>query len=306
MAAQASRGVSEARLSFAIPFHRGLDYLRIAIESVLAQSEPSWLLLVSDDGAVESGAEALVASYEDERLTYHCNATNLGMVGNWNRCLDLAETDLVTLLHADDCALPNYAELMLALADRHPDAAALFCAARIIDARGGERFSFADAIKRVFTPSGAGAMLLRGEGALRALMAGNFIMCPTLCYRKSVIGERRFADAWQQVQDLEFTTRLLLEGQQLVGSRDVAYAYRRHDQAATERQSASMLRFDEEFRLFELVAERAEAAGWHRAARMARARTIVKLHLAYRALGELLLLRPAQAADKLRFLVERW
>jgi glycosyltransferase involved in cell wall biosynthesis len=298
--------VSEARLTFAIPFHRGLDYLRVAIDSVLGQRSEDWRLLVSDDGRVEPGAEELVRGYAEERIRYRHNPGNLGMVGNWNRCLDESETDLVTLLHADDRVLPNYAEALLELAERHPQAAALFCSASIIDAEGRRSLSFADGIKRIFTPSGPGPMLLSGEGALRALMAGNFIMCPTLCYRRSVIGDRRFDPSWKQVQDLELTTRLLLEDELLVGSRDVAYGYRRHAESATERQSQSLLRFDEEFRLFEAIAERADKKGWPRAARVARGRTIIKLHLLYRALGELLTGRVGQASAKLRLLVERW
>jgi len=297
--------VSEARLSFAIPFHRGLDYLRIAIDSVVAQSRSDWQLLVCDDGRVEDGAEALVTGYADARIRYLANAENLGMVGNWNRCLDESSTDLVTLLHADDRVLPDYAQLMLDLADAYPDAAACFCGASIIDAQGRGQFSFADAIKRVFAPSGPGPMLLSGEGALRALMAGNFIMCPTLCYRKSVLGERRFDSNWQQVQDLELTTRLLLEDERIVGSHEVAYAYRRHAGNATALQTRSMLRFDEEFRLFAQVADRAAARGWPRAEQVARRSTIVKLHLAYRALSELLTGQPSHAAQKLRMLVKR-
>lgn len=295
--------MTRSDLTFAIPFHRGIDYLRIAIESVLAQSRGDWKLLVSDDG-LDGGAQELLESYSDDRMRYRRNRATQGMVGNWNHCLDHSDTDLVTLLHADDRLLPEYAELMLGLAERHAEAAAFFCGARIIDAQGRSRFSLADAVKRVFAPSGPGPMRLEGEGALRAIMAGNFIMCPTLCYRRSVIGERRFSSDWQQVQDLEFTTRLLLEDEQLIGSRQLAYAYRRHGGAATQRQSESLLRFDEEFRLFEAVAQRAEARGWSRAARVARRTTIVKLHLGYRVLAELALLRPKLAAAKLRFLLQ--
>ena len=98
-------------LTFAIPFHRGLDYLRIAVESVLAQREPSWRLLVCDDGGVEAGVEALVASYADERLSYLRNTDEPGIVGNWNRCLDASSTDLVTLLHADDSRHGNHQQM---------------------------------------------------------------------------------------------------------------------------------------------------------------------------------------------------
>ena len=297
--------MKDVELTFAIPFHQGLDYLRIAIESVRQQSEANWQLVVCDDGD-EAEAEALVASYADSRIVYRRNSAGRGMVDNWNYCLEQSETDLVTLLHADDRVRPNYARLMLGLAHQHEQAAAFFCGASIIDALGKPRFSFVDAIKRVFVPRGSGPMPLQGEGALRALMAGNFIMCPTLCYRRSVLGTRSFSNDWRQVQDLEFSARLLLEGERLIGARDVAYEYRRHPEAATARHSANMLRFDEEFRLFEQVAKLSEAAGWKRAARTARSGTIIKLHLVYRALGELLSLRPTLAAEKIRFLVRHW
>ena len=39
------------------------------------------------------------------------NTTNLGMVGNWNRCLRVARAPIVTLLHADDELAPLHALL---------------------------------------------------------------------------------------------------------------------------------------------------------------------------------------------------
>jgi glycosyltransferase involved in cell wall biosynthesis len=296
----------DTEITFAIPFHRGLDYLREAVESVLAQEHAGWRLLICDDsGDPESGARELVDSYADPRIRYHGNAQNLGMVACWNFCLDLAESDLVTLLHADDALLPNYAGLMGEQATRHPGAAAFFCAARIVDEAGRERFSMADAVKGFFSPKGSEEMDLAGEPALSALMAGNFIMCPTLCYRKSRLGARRFWEGWKQVQDLELTSRLLMDGEQLVGSREVAYTYRRHGESATRIQSESMLRFDEEFELFDLVAERAEQLGWKQAARVSRRKRILRLHLLYRALHELGRGRLGSSASHLRYLAER-
>jgi len=293
----------EAEITFAIPFYRGLDYLREAVESVLAQERSSWRLLVCDDAGTESGAADLISSYADERIAYHRNAQNLGMVANWNLCLDLAGSDLVTLLHADDALLPSYAGLMCDLAARHRDAVAFFCAARIVDEQGRERFSMADSVKGFFSPSGADEMRLAGEPALRALMAGNFIMCPTLCYRKSRLGARRFWAGWKQVQDLELTSRLLMDGEHLVGLREVAYAYRRHDESATELQSGSMLRFDEEFELFDRVAERAEELGWKQAARVSRRKRILRLHLLYRVLRKLGRGQLGASASSLRYLL---
>ncbi len=295
----------EAAFTIAIPFHTGLDYLKIAVESVLAQRQPSWRLLVFDDGGREQGVADLIESYADTRIAYHRNERNLGMVRNWNHALAQAPTDLVALLHADDRLLPDYTELMLELAGRHTRAVAFFCGAVIIDARGRRRFSVPDAAKGLFVPHRRGPIVLRGEAALRDIMRGNFIMCPTLCYRKSILRERRFAEEWKQVQDLELTSRLLMDGELLVGTRAAAYAYRRHPESATSRQSESLLRFEEEYRLFDAIAERADRLGWMQAAATARRKTIVKLHLGYRALRSASALDWARARAYLRLLAGR-
>src|SRR5689334_13554042 len=103
---------SEALLTIAIPFHSGRDYLRQAIDSVLGQTCPNWELLICDDHSREPDIDTLIASYADARFRYVRNSSKLGMAGNWNRCLDLARTDLVTLLHADDELRENYCALM--------------------------------------------------------------------------------------------------------------------------------------------------------------------------------------------------
>ncbi len=293
----------------AIPFYDGLDYLREAVASVVAQSDPDWRLWVVDDsgdsGSGSETAEALVASFRDPRIRYLRNPANLGMVANWNRCLELADTDLVTLLHGDDRLLPGYVASLRRVAADHPDAVALYCGARIIGSRGEDVFSLADTVKGFLAPSGRGVTRLEGESGATALMRGNFIMCPTLCFRRQRLGARRFDESWAQVQDLALSIQLLMEGEHLVGSDEVAYAYRRHEQSATTLQSRNRLRFDEEFRLFDQVGERAAELGWHETARVSRHKRIVKLHLLYRALRDVLGLRPGTAWQTLRYLRSR-
>ncbi len=291
-------------ITFAIPFYRGLSYLKVAVESVLAQQDANWRLLVCDDSGEESGAQEMLHDYRDARIRLHCNERNLGMVANWNRCLELCETDLVNLLHADDALRPRYTGVMSSLAQQYPEASAYYCETDIINARGMQQFSFADSIKMLFRPAKGRreVTVLEGEAAVRDLMKGYFIMTPTLCYRKSRLAGRRFSDAWKQVQDLIFISELLMDGHQLVGSPEHVYAYRRHRGSATHVQSESRLRFDEEFCAFDLIAERSEARGWKEAAAVSRQKRIVKLHLLYRALGDLIRLRPGAAWQTLRYL----
>ncbi len=291
-----------AHITFAIPFYTGRHYLHKAIDSVRKQTCPHWRLLICDDQSPEPGIVEVIESFHEPRISYQRNEHNLGMAGNWNRCLDLAETDLVTLLHADDELLENYTEMMLIAAAKYPRAVAFFCPARIIDEQGRRRFSFPDWVKRFLMPAGRRPVVLEGRGALESLLLGDYIMCPTVCYRKNILGSRRFATRWRMVQDYELFTRLLLEGETLVGLPDAAYAYRRHAGSATTAYTESLLRFQEESALYDELGRAAADRGWTRAARRARGKSILKLNLLYCSVRDLAAFRARQTWQKLRLL----
>lgn len=290
-----------APLGIAIPYYDGPDYLAEALASVRAQADSDWLLWVVDDSPAKGAARRLVEGLRDERVRCLENDGTLGMVACWNRCLEEVGCELVTLLHADDRLLPGYVGAMRRLAGLHPRAVALFCAAETIDGAGRGRFSLQDDVKRFLVPRGGDAVVLEGEPGLRALMRGNFVVCPTLCWRRPRLGARRFDARWRQVQDLALLARLLEEGESLVGTRERHYAYRRHGANATARQTESWLRFEEEFAIFDEIAGRCAARGWDGAARTSRRKLILRLHLGWRALGELARLRLAGALRALRF-----
>jgi glycosyltransferase involved in cell wall biosynthesis len=289
-------------VTLAMPFYRGKQYLRRALESVLDQRETNWKLIVFDDGGeATGGVRELVESYCDPRIEYRPPNGPAGMARNWNRCLDAAETDLVALPHADDELLPDYVGRMARLAMRHPDAAVYFCGASIIDAVGRPRFSVPDFAKRFLRPRGA-VISLHGEPGLNALMHGDFIMCPTMCFRRSRLRDLRFDSRWRQVLDLDLLVRLLLSGETILGTHEVLYSYRRHDENATAKQTLSMLRFEEELALHREIAHEALHAGWRRAAATAQNAVIIKLNLLYSAVQELLRGQRQQALQKFRLL----
>jgi glycosyltransferase involved in cell wall biosynthesis len=287
-------------ITFAVPFYRGLDYITRAVASVTQQTSSKWRLLVCDDSP-GGDAETLIDG-RDDRVRYVRNGCTLGMAANWNRCLDLADTDLVTLLHADDELLPEYTQVIQAGASHYPDCAALFCGARVIGPSGQPVFSFVDWAKRVLAPAGRCPRRLRGPRALARLLRVNSIMCPTVCYRRSVLGTRRFDPRWRCALDLAFFARLLADGDELVGLPVVAYAYRRHADNATAGYTQSLLKFVEEAALYDEWAAEAEARGWPEVARAGRSKTTVRLHLLFRVVQDVARGRFSPAWAKARFL----
>ncbi|MBJ7281607.1 MAG: glycosyltransferase family 2 protein [Acidimicrobiia bacterium] len=289
---------SSTQITFAIPFYSGVPYLRRAIESVRAQSLEDWVCIVVDDAGAETDTEAAVASYGDSRIRYVRNQSNLGLAGNWNQALRISDTPLVTLLHSDDELLPGYAEAVIATHMAHPNAVAVFTRASIIDTDSKPVFSFPDRIKRVIESLKGSEPSVSGEEGLNGLLRGQYIFCPTLCYRASLLNPDPFQSRWRMVADLEFLASTLLHGGEFVGVPEELYAYRRHEESQTALLTATTERFDEEIEIYGELSTRAEALGWSRAARTARSRRIIRLHLAYRIIGDLLHRRLEPARSK--------
>lgn len=274
---------SDLRLTFAIPFYSGRAFLERTIQSAVAQDDPAWELVVCDDGS-EPGIEELVRSFGDPRLRYLRNPGNLGMGRNFNQCLDIATTELVCVLHADDELGPTYCRTMRQVARRHPEAAAFFCPVEIIGPDSQPRFSLADLVKRYINPARHEERVLQGQEAMQALLVANFIYAPTLCFRKAVLGERRFPPEYRFVLDWELTCKLVLDGETLVGVPEVCFRYRRHQDNATERLTRENARFQEEIAFYERMLAVVRERGWRRCVRVAEQRRLLKLNVAYRTL----------------------
>ncbi|AKL72390.1 glycosyl transferase [Actinobacteria bacterium IMCC26256] len=288
---------SDPRITFAIPFYSGVPYLRRAIESVREQSLQDWVCIVVDDAGAETDTEAAVASYGDTRIRYVRNQNNLGLAGNWNEALRISDTPLVTLLHSDDELMPGYGEAVIAAHVAHPNAVAVFTRASIIDTDSKPVFSFPDRIKRITESLKGSAATVSGEQGLNGLLRGQYIFCPTLCYRASRLEPDPFQARWRMVADLEFLASTLLRGGEFVGIPEELYAYRRHEESQTALLTATTERFDEEIEIYGELATHAEALGWSRAARTAKTKRIIRLHLMYRIIGDLLhrRLKPARS-----------
>ena len=291
---------SPGLITFAIPFERGIPVLARSIKSILGQRASSWQAFVYDIGN-EEGIASVVKSFGQGRVRYVRAPADQGVGASYNGCIEQAETDLVTILDADGELLPNYGEVMTAAAERHPDAVALFCRAETMDAEGDATLSIPDFIKDVLiNPALRSEVTLEGEAGVHALLKGNFIVAATLCFKKSVLGARRFREDHKIVLARELTTRLLLEGDKLVGLPDRAYRYRGHNETASAKHAFTEQWFKEEFAYYDWMFDEATKRGWTRCAELADRRSILKLNVAYRAVKNLTLLDFADLRRGLR------
>jgi glycosyltransferase involved in cell wall biosynthesis len=92
-------------ITVAIPSYNKEKYIERCIKSVLGQIPRPNEILVIDNCSIDKTFE-LVKKFAPEIKCVR-NSSNLGMAGNWNRCIELCNTDLLMILHADDELLPG-------------------------------------------------------------------------------------------------------------------------------------------------------------------------------------------------------
>ncbi|MDD2338304.1 MAG: glycosyltransferase family 2 protein, partial [Geobacteraceae bacterium] len=123
------------KISVCIPSYNCAPFLAEAIDSVLAQSYTDFELVIIDDCSSDSSTE-IIAGYgeKDPRIVCLSNETNLGMVANWNRCLELAKGEYIHYLFADDTfASPECLAKMLRVIESDSAISLVVSARNIID-----------------------------------------------------------------------------------------------------------------------------------------------------------------------------
>lgn len=123
------------KVSVCMPVYNGEDYIAESIESVLNQTFADFEIVVCDNCSTDK-TEEIVSGYKDPRITYLRNQKNLGLVGNANRCIEVANGEYVCILHHDDCMMPDNLSRKVRLLDEHPNVGFVHSNLYLIDSKG--------------------------------------------------------------------------------------------------------------------------------------------------------------------------
>ena len=167
--------VDEPLVSICIPTYNRAGMIRMAIESALAQTYPNIEVLVVDNASLDDTA-VVVASYHDDRLKYIKNERNLGLFGNFNRCVELAAGEYIHILHSDDYIDADFTRVCMKFFYDHPTVGMTSTRARIVS---GD-------VERDIPCSDTDFILKAPEGFRRLLAARSFIACPSVMIRREV------------------------------------------------------------------------------------------------------------------------
>lgn len=217
-------------VSVCIPVFQAEEFVRETLLSVHRQTLLDVEVICIDNASADRSVEEieqLLQELRDPRFRLLRNETNLGMVGNWNRCLSEAQGKYVKLLMADDLLTPDCLLRQVEALEAHPTAVLATCARQIMNRKGIPIF------KR--SPLKRGGLIPGREVVSRCLRDGsNLIGEPTatLFPRALLARTGRFPDSIVYFTDLSLWLRLLTQGD-VYCCRDVLCSFRVHGANAT-------------------------------------------------------------------------
>lgn len=114
-------------VSFVIPAYNRAEGLIEALDSI-ENNAPQWpyeIIIADGSGNMDRQKNKCLLEVEKrnyKNLSYYVNEKNMGMAGNWNRCIQLANGKYAAMLHDDDLLTPEYFKELPKLvraADKH-------------------------------------------------------------------------------------------------------------------------------------------------------------------------------------------
>ena len=202
-----AEAVRTPTVSVGIPVYNGAQHIGEAIESLLNQTYPHWILRVHNNVSTDNTRQA-VESFRDPRVELVDHDEHLPMAENWQRCLpDAARGEFFQLLCADDVLHPScFEEKMREAVKPENKNAVLFTSNRMLTTAKGKPLFAVGYGKRAQTATLR--EVLRGVAA-----TSNPIGDPgTVMIRSAALQKETRPFSGQLTVDIDFWLRLLEHG----------------------------------------------------------------------------------------------
>jgi len=175
-------------------FNTPEKWLRLAIESVLAQVYPYWELCIADDGSSDPHVRRVLDEYKarDNRIKVVRRSMRGHISAASNSALDLAEGDFVALLDHDDELREHALYMLAAELNAHPDASLIYSDEDKIDE---ESTRYGPYFKPDWNPV--------------LFLAQNFV-CHLVALRTALVRETAgFSNGYEGAQDWDLVMRVI-------------------------------------------------------------------------------------------------
>ena len=164
------------KISINLCCYNGQNYLREALDSVIAQTYKDWDLVFIDDGSTDSTGQ-IIQEYIDLGFPIACrHQENKGLGYSRNKALELSTGEYIAFIDHDDVWLPEKLEQQMELFRKDRELALVY----------SDCFNVYPGNRKI--PVSKYFRLYRGR-VFERLLATNFIVMSTVIARKDVIEE---------------------------------------------------------------------------------------------------------------------
>ena len=181
-------------ISVLMPVYNGEKYLRAAVDSILNQIYKNFEFIIINDGSTDA-TDTIILSYDDNRIKYIKNNSNLGLIASLNTGIALAQGSYIARMDADDISLPNRLKHQLEYMLLNPEVGVCGC----------DYFQFSGSVKKYHT-----AFYTHDE-IFGYMLFNSSIVHPSLLIKKEVLQSFSpvFDSNYKHAEDFELWAKLI-------------------------------------------------------------------------------------------------
>jgi glycosyltransferase involved in cell wall biosynthesis len=202
-----------------IPCYNDAAHIGLTIRSVLAQTYVHFILHIIDNASTDNTL-ATVRSFRDPRIRIHKNASNIGMFGNMNRCIEVSTHTYLKILCSDDVLYPDCLMTQVLSLKKHADSVLSYATSSVINE--ADKVLLYRRFFRRDTEINGGIVINR------ILKSGRSLGEPSgLLFRTAVLKSHhiRFDTGFRSIGDLDLLIKILRHGNGYYNA-GVLYAFR--------------------------------------------------------------------------------
>lgn len=249
-----------------LPYWGEFSLLKETIDSVIAQTNINWRLMVIDDHYPSLEAQEYCKNITDKRIIYLRHKKNIGITNNFNFSLEKVTNEYCMILGCDDVLMPNYVETALSNIGNNDFYQP---SVKIINGNSKIYFPLTDIIKGLLRPKKSGVYY--GEKLATSLCRGNWLYFPSITWKTSTIKKYHFDAKYKILEDVVLELDLVKDGGKLFVDTNTTFKYRRFESSLSSKEKTKGgIRFQEENEVYNNFATTFKKLGWLKASRASR------------------------------------
>ncbi|OGI02819.1 MAG: hypothetical protein A2Y25_03245 [Candidatus Melainabacteria bacterium GWF2_37_15] len=220
-------------ISVCMPSYNHERFIREAIESVLNQTYKNFELIIVDDCSTDNAVN-IIKSYNDPRIRFYQNESNLKGLKTTNAAVSMAKGDFIAILHSDDKYDHHFLEEIVKAYNKYPYNKVFIAGQYKQDHLLGHLTSD--------FPFNTEGIIPRKEVLIRLAYGNPIGNGITLVIHKDALGENKLYDSNCPIAgDYELFIRLAKQHDFIYINKELAY-YRMHDSNLTTKVFIQMVR----------------------------------------------------------------